>query len=75
MLLFCHYVRNVVMDVMTFPENLYQFYCSALFHTQTRRHIINHIQSKRKTCCNKLTLELFKATFFFPVSRAVQFYH
>ena len=21
MLLFCHYVRNVVMDVITFPEN------------------------------------------------------
>ena len=32
----CHHVRNFVMDVITFP--VYQFYCMALFHSQTRRH-------------------------------------
>ena len=39
----CHYVRNVVMDVITFPVNLlvYRFYCMALFHSKTRRHMIN----------------------------------
>ena len=35
-LYFCHYVRIFVMDVITFPENLY---CMALFHTKTQRHM------------------------------------
>ena len=29
------------MDVITFPENLYRFYCMVLFHTQMRHHVIN----------------------------------
>ena len=43
----CHYVRNVVMDViLRFPKIdkplvVYRFYCMALFHSQTRRHMIN----------------------------------
>ena len=37
-LYFCHYVRNVVMHVKTFPVNL--FYRMVLFHSQTRRHMI-----------------------------------
>ena len=45
-LYFCHYVRKVVMDVITFPKIdeplvVYRFYCMALFHSQTRRHMIN----------------------------------
>ena len=41
---FCHYVRNFVMDVITFPKFykplvVYQFYCMALFHSQMRLHI------------------------------------
>ena len=36
-----HYVRNVVMDVITFPVN--RFYCMALFHSQTRRHMIKYM--------------------------------
>ena len=41
---FCHYVRNVVMDVITFPRIcnplvVYRFYCKrALFHSQKRCH-------------------------------------
>ena len=45
-LLLCHYVRNVVMDVIKFPEIckrlvVYRFYCMLLFHSQTRRYMIN----------------------------------
>ena len=37
----CHYVRSVVMDIITFPEHLlYRFYCMALFHSQTQHHMI-----------------------------------
>ena len=39
------YVCNVVMDFITFPVNLYRFYCMALFHSQTQRHMINSIIS------------------------------
>ena len=47
-LLFCHYVRNVVMDVIRFPKIdkplvVYRFYCMALFHSQTIRHMIKKI--------------------------------
>ena len=43
MLNFCHYVHNVVMDVITFvniskPLVVYRFYCMALFHSQAQRH-------------------------------------
>ena len=42
---FCHCVRNVVMDVIIFPRIyrplvVYRFYCIALFHSQTRRHML-----------------------------------
>ena len=37
---FCHVLRNVIIDVITFPENLYRFHCIALYHSQTRRHVI-----------------------------------
>ena len=46
---FFFYVRRVVMDVITFPVNhkplvvVYRFYCMALFHSQTRRHMIRLI--------------------------------
>ena len=45
---FCHHVRNVVMDVIMFPLVVYRFYCMALFHSQTRRHMIIYyfVQSK-----------------------------
>ena len=44
-LYFCHYDRNVVMDVITFPVIykplvVYRFYCMGLFHSQTRGHMI-----------------------------------
>ena len=49
---FCHFLRNVIMDVITFPYIykplvVYRFYCMALFHSKTRRHVINlykHLQ-------------------------------
>ena len=42
-----HVLRNVVMDVITFPEIckplvVYQFYCMTLYQSQTRRHVINY---------------------------------
>ena len=41
---FCHVLRNIIMDVITFPEIckplvVYRFYCIALYHSQTRRHV------------------------------------
>ena len=35
----CHYV----MLLNCKPLVVYQFYCMALYHAQTRRHVINHI--------------------------------
>ena len=42
-LLFCHHVRNVVMDVITFSRKSvnHHFFCMTLFHSQPRRHMIN----------------------------------
>ena len=47
-LYFCHYVRNVVVDVITFPEIckpivVYRFYCMVVFQSRTRRHMIMNI--------------------------------
>ena len=42
----CHILRNIVMDVITIrylickPLVVYQFYCMALYHSQTRHHVI-----------------------------------
>ena len=46
MLYFFYYVRNGVMDVVTFLESyklqvVYLFYCIGLFHSQTLSHVID----------------------------------
>ena len=47
---FCHLLRNVIKDVITLRANLstsqsvfFRFHCMALFHSQTRRHVIRNI--------------------------------
>ena len=45
---FCHLFCNVIMDVITFskickPLAVYRFYCMALYHSQTRRHVIKKL--------------------------------
>ena len=46
-----HYVRIIIMDVITFPKIckplvVYRFYCMALYHSQMRRHMIERSISK-----------------------------
>ena len=46
---FCHLLRNVIINVITFAENLsttsgFRFNCIALYHSQTRRHVIMQIK-------------------------------
>ena len=44
---FCRLNATFIMDVITLryliykPLAVYRLYCTALFHTQTRRHVIN----------------------------------
>ena len=43
---FCNLLRDIIMDVITLcfkickPLVVYQFYCMALYHSQTRHHVI-----------------------------------
>ena len=44
---FCHLLRNIITDANTLPYYIckplvvYQFYYMTLYHSQTRRHVIN----------------------------------
>ena len=63
---YCHYVRNVVMDAITFPVMLVVdtsgllIYCMALFHSQTRHHMINISYKNHHgyPCCRLLSPRL-----------------
>ena len=46
-LVITYYVRNVVMDVITFPENLLLNLLHGVIHSQTRSHMINGDGTKR----------------------------
>ena len=48
--IFCHILRNVIMNVITQhylickPLVVYQFNCMASYHSKTRRHVIKAFQ-------------------------------
>ena len=45
---FCHFLRNVIMDLISFPKKIckplvvYRLYCIELYHSLKRRHVINN---------------------------------
>ena len=67
----CCYVRHNVSHKSIIPLVVYQFYCMALYHSKTRRHVINYniIRSLYQNICVLELDTLSSAKYWFNPGR------